>query len=209
MSSARPITRRSMSRRIPSPPPKPRSTTNSIPPTTCSTLRAPTTASIPCRSTPAPSCAISRAEGFEVTQAIQNLANDIALVAKKTTYVRAYATQIAGPSTPNVEVRLLGTVGGLALPGSPLKPVNGIRGLVNGARLRPRQAQRRLVLPAAAFVDGKRHDLAHAASRSAFDPLRPQPHRQRVQRYRHLPKPAAGLRDDRAGADAHRAALGL
>ncbi len=122
-----------MSRRIPSPPPKPRSTTNSIPPTTCSTFARTNNGVYTLSLNASPIVRDFRAEGFEVTQAIQNLANDIALVAKKTTYVRAYATQIAGPSTPNVEVRLLGTVGGLALPGSPLKPVNGIRGLVNGA----------------------------------------------------------------------------
>ena len=73
-----------------------------------------------------------RVEGMEVTQAIQNLANDAPLVADKTTYVRAYAKQIAGPSTPNVEARLVGLRNGVALPGSPLQPVNGVRALANG-----------------------------------------------------------------------------
>ena len=45
---------------------------------------------------------------MEVTQAIQNLANSAPLVADKTTYVRAYGKQISGPSTPNVEARLVG-----------------------------------------------------------------------------------------------------
>lgn len=71
-------------------------------------------------------------EGMEVTQAIQNLANSAPLVAEKTTYVRAYAKQLSGPSAPNVEARLVGTRGGTPLPGSPLQPVNGIRALVSG-----------------------------------------------------------------------------
>jgi hypothetical protein len=73
------------------------------------------------------------AEGIEVTQAIQNLANSVPLVANKTTYVRAYARQLSGPSTANVEARLAGTRGGAPLPGSPLRPLNGIRALTTGA----------------------------------------------------------------------------
>jgi hypothetical protein len=73
-----------------------------------------------------------RAEGLEVTQAIQNLANNAPLVADKLTYVRAYATQISGPSTPNVEAHLVGTRNGVPLPGSPLQPVHGVRALTSG-----------------------------------------------------------------------------
>ena len=71
-------------------------------------------------------------EGMEVTQGIQNLANDVRLVGKKTTYVRAYAKQLAGPSATNVEVLLYGTRNNIPLPGSPLKPVNGVRPLITG-----------------------------------------------------------------------------
>ncbi|MCB0067452.1 MAG: hypothetical protein KDD77_09895, partial [Caldilineaceae bacterium] len=74
-----------------------------------------------------------RLDGMEVTQGIQNLANQAPLVAGKGTFVRAYATQISGPSTPNVEVRLAGTRGGSPLPGSPLRPANGVRALATGA----------------------------------------------------------------------------
>jgi hypothetical protein len=74
-----------------------------------------------------------RVDGMEVTQGIQNLANQAPLVANKLTYVRAYATQIGGPSTPNVEARLVGTRGGAPLPGSPLRPLNGVRALTTGA----------------------------------------------------------------------------
>jgi hypothetical protein len=72
-------------------------------------------------------------EAFEVTQGIQNLANDVPLVAEKTTYVRAYGRQVAGPNTTNVEAHLIGMRDDVALPGSPLKPVNGVRALVTNA----------------------------------------------------------------------------
>ena len=71
-------------------------------------------------------------EGMEITQGIQNLANEAPLIADKTTYVRAYGRQLSGPSTPNVEVQLFATKNDLPLPGSPLKPVNGVRGLTTG-----------------------------------------------------------------------------
>lgn len=72
------------------------------------------------------------ADGLEVTQAIQNLANNAPLVANKTTYVRVYGKQLAGPSAPNVEARLIGIKNDLPLPGSPLQPVNGVRALTTG-----------------------------------------------------------------------------
>jgi len=72
------------------------------------------------------------ATALEVTQAIQNLANSTPLVANKTTYVRAYGKQLAGPSAPNVEARLVGTRNGNPLPGSPLQAVNGVRALTTG-----------------------------------------------------------------------------
>lgn len=72
------------------------------------------------------------ADGLEVTQAIQNLANSAPLVANKTTYVRAYGRQVAGPNAPVVEARLAGTKNGVPLPGSPLQPVNGARALTTG-----------------------------------------------------------------------------
>lgn len=71
--------------------------------------------------------------GIEVTQGIQNLANSAPLAAGKTTYVRAYARQLSGPSTPNVEARLVGLRNGTPLPGSPLQPINGVRALTTGA----------------------------------------------------------------------------
>ncbi len=70
--------------------------------------------------------------GLEVTQAIQNLANNAPLVANKTTYVRVYSKQISGPSTPNVEARLIGLKDGTPLFGSPLRPINPVRALVTG-----------------------------------------------------------------------------
>lgn len=73
------------------------------------------------------------ADGLEVTQAIQNLANSAPLVAGKTTYVRVYGKQLSGPNTANVEVRLTGSKNDAPLPGSPLQPVNGVRALTTGA----------------------------------------------------------------------------
>lgn len=72
-------------------------------------------------------------QGMEVTQAIQNLAGNVPLVAGKTTYVRVYAVQTEGPSTPNVEAHLVGMRGGNHLPGSPLQPVNSARSITTGA----------------------------------------------------------------------------
>lgn len=73
------------------------------------------------------------ADVFEVTQAIQNLANNAPLVAKKPTYVRAYGKEISGPNAPNVEARLTGSKNGNPLPGSPLKKsINGLRVLTTG-----------------------------------------------------------------------------
>ena len=73
------------------------------------------------------------ADAMEVTQGIQNLANDTPLVAKKTTYVRAYARSNSGPSASAVDAVLYGTRNNLPLPGSPLHPINGRRSLVTGA----------------------------------------------------------------------------
>jgi hypothetical protein len=87
-------------------------------------------------SLPLSASAITRdfsADAMEVTQAIQNLANAVPLVASKTTYVRAYARQLSGPNATNVEARLVGARNGVPLPGSPLAPFNGVRALVTGA----------------------------------------------------------------------------
>ncbi len=73
------------------------------------------------------------ADAFEVTQAIQNLANEAPLAAKKTTYVRAYGKQLSGPNSPTVEAWLVGKRNGVNLPGSPLRPLNGVRALAVGA----------------------------------------------------------------------------
>jgi hypothetical protein len=73
------------------------------------------------------------ADAMEITQGIQNLANDTPLVAKKPTYVRAYATAGSGPSAYDVEAVLYGTRNNLPLPGSPLHSLNGRRALVSGA----------------------------------------------------------------------------
>jgi hypothetical protein len=59
---------------------------------------------------------------LEVTQGIQNLANDMGLAEQKTTFVRAYPTADIA-NTPNVRAVLHGSRGGAALPGSPLSSI--------------------------------------------------------------------------------------
>lgn len=62
--------------------------------------------------------------GLEVTQAIQNRANDVTSIAGKDTYVRLYAgTHQADVSS--VHATLYGARDGAALPGSPLRPTGG------------------------------------------------------------------------------------
>ena len=109
-------------------------------------------------SLPLAASAITRdltADAFEVTQAIQNLANAAPLVAKKTTYVRAYAKQLNGPNTPTVDARLVGKRNGLDLPGSPLSSINGAHSLaVGGAYDRARLNDGWLFLLPANWTEG-------------------------------------------------------
>jgi len=65
-----------------------------------------------------------RIANLEITQAIQNLANDAPLTANKPTFVRVYP-QAANITAFPVAARLHGSRGGVALPGSPLAPING------------------------------------------------------------------------------------
>jgi hypothetical protein len=62
--------------------------------------------------------------GLEVTQVIQNLANDVPLVEDKRTYVRFYVSS-TWTDVPLVDADLHGTRSGLPLPGSPLAPSGG------------------------------------------------------------------------------------
>lgn len=61
---------------------------------------------------------------IEVTQGIQNLANEAPLVTEKPTYVRVYGkNNLLDGVALGVEVELHGTKNGAALPGSPLRPI--------------------------------------------------------------------------------------
>lgn len=62
--------------------------------------------------------------GWEVTQGIQRLANDVPLVAGKTTYVRLYPTLEDGTDVGAVTAVLHGSHNGVTLPESPLYPSN-------------------------------------------------------------------------------------
>ncbi len=73
------------------------------------------------------------ADAMEVTQVIQNLNNDVPLIANKPTYARLYGHLADGPSVFGVNALLYGTRGdGSPLPGSPLRPTNGTRNLLSG-----------------------------------------------------------------------------
>ncbi len=69
---------------------------------------------------------------WEVTQAIQNTANNAPLVARKPTYVRVYGRQNSGPDALGVQARLIGTRSGSPLPGSPLSPLDGVISMATG-----------------------------------------------------------------------------
>jgi hypothetical protein len=62
--------------------------------------------------------------GLEVTQAIQDLTNDVELVSDKTTYVRAHLRSASGTTIFNVKGKLIGRRDGMILSGSPLTPQN-------------------------------------------------------------------------------------
>ena len=65
------------------------------------------------------------ADWIEVTQAVQNRAAGVPLIARKATYARGYALQVNGPSALAVTALLYGTRGGSPLTGSPLRPIDG------------------------------------------------------------------------------------
>lgn len=73
------------------------------------------------------------AAGWEVTQAIQNLDNEVPLVAGKETYVIVHGRQLSGPVALTVEATLTGTRNGTPLPGSPLRPIAPTARLQAGA----------------------------------------------------------------------------
>lgn len=65
-------------------------------------------------------------QAIEVNQVVQNLLNDVPLVAGKPTAVRIYGRKLSGPPLYTVGARLYGfTEGETPLPGSPLLPYNG------------------------------------------------------------------------------------
>ena len=64
---------------------------------------------------------------WEVTQGIQNLSNDVPLVANKPTYVRVYGSKVNGPSALGVEAILSGT----AANGTPLGVLRSLNGPQN------------------------------------------------------------------------------
>ncbi len=70
---------------------------------------------------------------WEVTQGIQSLSNDVALIAGKTTYVRVFARQLDGPPANDVEVTLEGSRLGTPLAGSPLHSLYPNRALSVGS----------------------------------------------------------------------------
>ena len=63
---------------------------------------------------------------IEVTQGIQNLSNDMPLVAQRPTVARVFARSTSGATVQPV-IALTGLRGGVPLPGSPLAPINSLR----------------------------------------------------------------------------------
>ncbi len=86
--------------------------------------------------------------GLEVTQAIQNLANDVPLIEKKDTWVRVYVNS-ASFNIGGVDARLYGTRGGYPLPGSPLVPQFAITARTDGGNRGNLQDAFLFYLPAA------------------------------------------------------------
>ena len=120
-------------------------------------------------------------DAMEVTQAIQNLANDVPLVARKTTYVRAYGKQTH--RSQRAQCRSLAgrhhewqRAARVALGPDQWRACAGER-----RQLRSRPAGGWLVLPAARQLDECRRDRAQGRSRPAPDPQRSQPRQQRTQ----------------------------
>ena len=63
-----------------------------------------------------------QAAAWEVSQAVQNLENEVPLVAGKETFVTVHGAQLLGPRAMSVEAELHGQRNGISLPGSPLRP---------------------------------------------------------------------------------------
>ncbi|MFQ5459155.1 MAG: hypothetical protein ACE5EL_00010 [Anaerolineae bacterium] len=78
--------------------------------------------------------------GFEVTQAVQNMDNDIPLIRGKATLVRLYPVT-NGPYIHDVPAQLRGFRGGSELPGSPLAPIEPTLSVRNSGAYRERLDQ--------------------------------------------------------------------
>ncbi len=64
-------------------------------------------------------------DDWEITQAVQDLNEDVPLIADKPTIVRVYGSMVQGPRANGVQAVLHGTRNGNPLPRSPLTSVNG------------------------------------------------------------------------------------
>lgn len=71
-------------------------------------------------------------QAMEVTQGVQNLANEVELVADKPTFVRVLGTLVSGTNAFNVEGLLYGKRNGVDLPGSPLRPIQRLPQFTGG-----------------------------------------------------------------------------
>lgn len=91
-------------------------------PTPTSRPTLPTSTPPPPSPTPRPHAAVEL-YGIEVTQAIQNLRNDVVLISDRPTYVRAHVRSQGNP-VYYMRAELIGRRNGQPLPGSPIRPYN-------------------------------------------------------------------------------------
>ncbi len=70
-------------------------------------------------------------DGLELTQVIQNMNNDVPMVANKATFARVFGRKLDGPTAMNVRAVLHGSdANGNPLPGSPLQPLNSTQNIM-------------------------------------------------------------------------------
>src|SRR6185436_9306954 len=71
-------------------------------------------------------------KALEVTQGVQDARNSVGLVQGKTTFVRVHVKSLLATTIGHVSARLIGKRNGVALPSSPISPINEANGNLFG-----------------------------------------------------------------------------